>query len=173
MPLKDFTHLERLSAADMNRYFMQQAHVIKGSDESLASSTTLQNDNELLLPVAAGTSYWVQGFIIYSALAAADLKISFAGPAGSTFDYVSDAVGSGATAGVSTVSRSLQSLGSAPAPGGIGSGLGNALAFLPKGVMTVGGTAGNLQLQWAQLAASATATVVHARSVLIIRRLTD
>jgi hypothetical protein len=173
MPLKDFTHLERLSAADMNRYFMQQAHVIKGSDESVASSTTLQNDNELFLSVAAGTSYWVQGLIIYSAATAADLKISFSGPSGSTFSYVSDAIGSTATAGVSTVSRSLQSLGSTPSPGGIGAGLASAAAFLPKGVLQVGANSGNLQLQWAQLASSATATIVHARSVLIIRRLTD
>jgi hypothetical protein len=171
MPLKDFTHLERLSAADMNRYFMQQAHVIKGSDESVTSSTTLQDDNELFLSVSAGANYWVQGFIIYSADAAGDLKISFSGPTGSTFSYVSDAIGSTATSSVSTVSRSLQSLGSTPSPGGVGSGTN--VVFMPKGVLQVGGTAGTLRLQWAQLASSAVATTVRARSLLIIRRLTD
>lgn len=170
MPFKDFTDLEPLSAADLNRYFMQQAHVIKAADESVTNSTTLQNDDHLLLAVAANTNYWVQGFIIYSADAAADLKINFNGPAGSTFNYVSDAIASAATAGVSAVSRSLQGLGSNPSPGGIGSG--SNLVFMPKGVLAVGSTAGNLQMQWAQLATSGVATTVRARSLLIIRRLT-
>jgi hypothetical protein len=171
MPIRLFVDGERPSGADMNLYFMQQVHALKTADESVASSTTMQDDDHLFVPVAANTAYWVTAVIHYAASTAADLKIGWSAPTGSTLDWVSDGFGStSAAAGVDAASRSHQMLGSTPAPGGNGTGL--TLACIPRGVLVVGGTAGTFRFRWAQLASDAAATVVKAESILILRRLT-
>ena len=172
MPIKNFSLLESPPASDFNRYFLQQVFVRKPSDESLASNMVVQDDNDLFFTPLLNTNYWITMFIIYDADAAADLKLSWSVPTGSTFDYVSDALGSGASLGVFDVSRTYQfaPAGGTPSPGGIGSG-SNVMALV-KGVFQNGPNAGNFQLRWAQLASSAVATRVRARSCLIARRLT-
>lgn len=173
MPIKDFVALESPPASDFNRYFMQQEFVQKPSDESLSSSTTSQDDDHLFFTPILNTDYWITMFVIYDADAAGDLKISWSVPTGSTFDYVSDAIGSGATtSGVFDVSRSWQvaPAGGTPTPGGVGSGTN--VTVLIKGLFRMGSTAGTFRFRWAQGTSSAVATRVRARSVLIARRLT-
>jgi hypothetical protein len=175
MPIKDWSDGERPPASDLNRYPLQQLHIIKPSDQA-SSTTTLADDNHLFAAVAAGTDYWVQLMLIYEAHADNDLKITFSGPSGATFDWMSDSVGSGATSTNGsdwTISRSLQGLGAQPAPAGIGTtGLTRMLA-LPRGVLHVGETSGTFRLRWARLAnTQGVATTVYAGSLLRIRRLT-
>src|SRR3954470_12639098 len=122
MPIKDFVAGESPLASDFNRYFMQQIYVQKAFDESVASSTTSHDDTELFFTPILNTDYWITMFIIYDADAAGDLKISWSVPTGSTFDYVSDAIGSAATTtSVFDVSRSHQfaPAGGTPTAGGI------------------------------------------------------
>lgn len=173
VPIKDFAFLESPPASDFNRYFMQQEFVQKPSDESVVNSTTNQDDDHLLFTPRLNTDYWITMFLIYDALAAADLKISWTVPTGSTWDYVSDAIGSAATtSSVFDVSRSYQfaPAGGTPTPGGVGSG-SNVMALI-KGLFQNGPNVGNFALRWAQGTASATATRVRARSCLVARRLT-
>lgn len=177
MPIKDWTAGERPSASDLNRYFMQQAHAIKSSDETVTSTTTLQDDDHLFLSVQAGTDYWVQAILIYNASAAADIKISFTGPSGATFDWVSDSLGSSIAAGsgaVDIISRSLQALGSTPAPGGAEQPAGTRVdaVSVPKGILRIGANSGTLRLRWAQLASGSPGTILRAQSTLMMRRLT-
>ncbi len=173
MPIKDFSFLESPPASDFNRYFMQQEFVRKTADESVTSSTTIQDDDHLFFTPILNTNYWITMFVIYEADAAYDLKISWSVPTGSTFDYVSDAIGSGATtSAVFDVSRSAQiaPAGGTPSPGGIGAG--KWATFLVRGVFKMGPNAGLFRFRWAQLASGAVPTIVHANSCLIARRLT-
>jgi len=170
MPIRDFADGETISAADFNRYFMQQHVVVKPVTESVANSTTTQDDDHLSVPVVAGTDYWVVALILYDGNSAADLKISWSAPSGSTFDYVSDALGSGTTGSVGQVSRTHQQLGNTPSPGAVGAG--SPVASLAKGILRVGQNSGTFRFRWAQLTANATPTRVLARSTLTLRRLT-
>lgn len=173
MPIRDFIPGERPSAADFDRYFMQQIHVVKPSDESRNTTTTLTADTHLFVPVLANTDYWVWCLIFYTGPSTnGDLKIKFTGPSGVSFDWISDAIGSAATSTISTVSRNAQSIaaGGTPSAGTITGSNGTCLV---KGLLRVGSTAGNLTLTWAQLASSATDVTVFANSILIARRLTS
>lgn len=171
MPIRLFAPGEHPSAGDFNRYFLQQHSVIKASDESVTSSTTLQSDDHLFAPVFANTYYWVWCVIFYTGsglTTEGDMKINWNAPSGSTFNWVSDGLGSGATSSVSTLSRNAQGLGNSPAPGTVGS---DTVAPI-KGLLLTGGNAGTLQLTWAQNVSSTTATTVYANSTLLVRRLT-
>jgi hypothetical protein len=176
MPFTTFTAFNGPDAADLNRYPVQIASAIKTVDETVTSSTTLQDDNELFVDVLANTTYWVSALIIYAAATDRDLKCSFSGPSGSSMNWVSDAFASSISAGnlVNEVSRTLQSLGSTPSPGGNGTNpsVGNNLFFVPRGIFITGANAGTLTFQWAQLASGTPGTIVRADSVLLVRRLT-
>jgi len=172
MPIRIFNPLERPSASDFNRYFMQQHSRVKSSDESVISSTTLQDDNHLFAPVDANTDYWVWCLIFYTGAAEpvdGDCKLNWDAPSGATFDWLSDSLGSATTGPVNIVSRNKQDIGSSPSAGTTG---GNTAAPI-KGLLRVGGTAGTLQLTWAQLASTATPTTIYAGSTLLVRRLTS
>lgn len=171
MPIRIFAPGERPSAADLNRYFLQQHAAIKSANESVTSSITLQNDDHLFAPVTANTDYWVWCVIFYAGPTTnGDLQLKWSAPSGATFDWISDGIGSAATSSVTTLSRNAQGLANTPAPGTI---TGTDICALVKGILRIGGTAGTLQLQWAQLASSATAVTVYADSTLIVRRLTS
>jgi hypothetical protein len=170
---KIFAFEEVLDAADMTTYFVQQQVVIKIVDESVTSSTTLQDDNELQFAVDANTRYSVEFFLIYNTLAAADLKAQYTVPSGASLTWVSDGIASGTTVTVDTVSRTAQFIGSTPpAHGGVEvSGAPVDMIAFHKGLLTIGATAGTLKLQWAQQASSATATYIRANSTLILTRI--
>jgi hypothetical protein len=157
-------------ADDLNRFLIQQAFALKPADESIASSTTLQNDDDLRLAVQADVTYWVQAHLIYEASTTSDLQLGWLFPTGSTFTWVSDALGTGATGSTDIVSRTRQAGSGGSAPGGVGAG--TPVVAVPKGVLQVGPSAGFLRLRWAQQVSSGTATVVKAGSLLTIRRLT-
>ncbi|MDH2429309.1 hypothetical protein [Sphaerisporangium sp. TRM90804] len=172
MPIKDFTDGERPPASDLNRYPLQQVHIIKTADETY-NSTVMQDDNHLFLDVVAGTEYWVQAFLIYEADEREDFKIGFVGPSGSTFDWMSDSLISSGVTSSGPVSRSLQAFGNTPSPGGVGQGTFTRCVAMPRGVLRVGLTSGVFRLQWAKLSGSfGIATTVYAGSLIRVRRLT-
>ena len=135
-----------------NPIAMRDRAAYKAANESVASSTTLQNDDNLKFSVAANDIWTFELFLIVSGDAAGDIKIAFTAPTGATInwgaigqtiaDAFSDAVvsGSGTTAsfGVGAASRTI----------------------LIRGTVVVSTTAGTIQLQWAQDTSSVTATVV-------------
>jgi hypothetical protein len=63
------------------------------------------------------------------------------------------------------------STGAGEGVGAVGTGAGNRVVARATGILQVAGTAGTLQLQWAQLASSATATTVLANSWMALRRI--
>lgn len=176
MPFKNFIDGSELDDTDLNRYWLQQAHVIKGSDESVTSSITLQNDDELVLPLLANTDYWLEAFILYGANATADFKLYFTVPSGTVYDLLHNGLRTGHASadGIDAVSRArFTQASSGGTPGGINATTNADIAICPvEGRVIVGGTSGNITLQWCQAVSNATATVVKAGSCMIIQRLT-
>jgi hypothetical protein len=173
MPFKQFADDEVLYAADVMRYWVQQVHALKTADETVTSSTTAQNDDHLVVPLLASSRYWIEFFIIYDAVQAADIKIQWSVPAGSTLRWTHGGLGTGVTSTIGEVSRFFRSQSDIGTVGGPAVGGGTNAIIPGEGWIDVAGTPGNLQLQWAQNVANATGTVVRANSLLIAQRLTD
>lgn len=178
MPIKEFVPLESPPASDFNRYFMQQEFIRKTANESVASSTTVQDDDHLFFTPLLNTDYWITMYVIYHGpgpdpgVTGGDLKISWSVPTGSTFDYVSDAITSGATSGVFGVSRSHQFAPAGGTPGAGTLGVGSPAVALIKGIFRMGSTPGTFRFRWAQITSHGTAVTVRENSCLIARRLT-
>lgn len=182
MPFKNFVDGSRLDDVDVNRYWLQQAYVSKTVDESVTSSITLQDDDELVLPLLANTDYWFECFILYGASVTSDLRLLFTIPSGTVYDLVHNGIRSGhvttdplpVQAGIDTVSRAqFTQASSGGVPGGINATGNTNVAVCPvEGRVIVGNTAGSIRLQWAQNTSSATATIVKASSIMILQRLT-
>lgn len=134
--------------------------VLKTADETVNNSSVLQNDDHLLLAMAANEA-WVIDIILYylSVSATPDIKCDAAIPNGASGAYVAwgldyanavytaaTAIGTtcafGATAGVLRVARITY-------------------------VVVNGATAGNFQFQWAQRTATAEDTTMKTNSCLI------
>lgn len=176
LPFRNFVDGSHLYAFDLNTYWLQQVHVIKQSDESVVSSTTLQDDNELSLPLLANTDYWLEGFIMYGANQSADIRIMFSVPSGAVFDICHNGLRLGHVGGngVDNLSRSrITQLSSGGTIGGIHATANTSLGVIPlEGRVIVGNTPGDLVFRWAQNTSNATATVVKADSLLVMQRLT-
>jgi predicted transporter len=142
------------------------AAVRKSANETVTSSTALQDDNELLF--AAGTSEtWVyQVSFIYTTGSSGtpDIRVGMNGPAGSTCVYqASDIAHAGnASAGVTACNTSISLATTATGTKG---------GWL-SGSVTTAGTSGNIAFRWAQNTSSGTSTVVSAGSSLTAFKLT-
>lgn len=120
----------------------------KTADETVTSSATLQDDNELFVTVAANMTYIVTGYLYVSSTSATpDFKAAYTGPASATFTNslwgqtttASSTIGS-IDVGVSTAIGSAHGRGTFNGP----------VTLTIFGLLTVAGTAGTFRLQWAQ-----------------------
>jgi hypothetical protein len=146
--------------------------VRKTATESVTSSTTLQDDDDLVLAVEADSVYLLDALLFYDGGTAGDFKLAFTYPTGATIDYVHTGPPTTASGGTgNTVDNRLivetDTLGLGAA------GAGTTLGVHITGVLVVDSTAGSLQLQWAQFASSGTATRVFAPSYLYLRKVED
>ena len=146
-----------------NEESMMHLIVRKPSDEPVTSSTVLQNDDHLLLPVAANEIWHFRFVIVYDGATAGDIKIAFTFPTGGDLRLSSVLIGT-----ADTFTFGLWSSTTSPSPAYSSSAQGTGIYMtLPlEGVFVNGANAGNLQLQWAQNASSGTATTVKANSTL-------
>jgi hypothetical protein len=120
----------------------------KPTDQSLASSTTLQDDNALSLTLTANGIY---RFLCWLYITGTTAKVSFAFSGSAQWSTVN---GGGVVTSSGSVSGSY-------AAGG----------WLLAGTITAASGGDTLQLEWAQNSSSATATVVKAGSILTMQRL--
>jgi len=133
--------------------------VLKASDEVVNNSTTLQNDDELFIPVGIDEIWAV--FLqlrLITPSASPNHKIAFVVPNNGVFSWIPfKPAGQGAVA-LTTGSQPITT-GAAEVHGPI------------WGIYIGGDTAGNLQLQWAQNAAAVEDTKILANSYLRAHRL--
>lgn len=133
--------------------------VRKSADQSVTSSTTLVNDTHLKFAVAANETYIFQLWLYtYAADGTPDIKLTCAGPAGSTVLWSSSQVIFNAAAATTLTSVNTS---------GVSADLfvdANNRAIQLYGTIANGGTAGDLQFQWAQNTSSANSTTIKAGS---------
>jgi len=163
MAFKIFGVNEYLSSGDTNAYFAQQQIAIKSADESVTSSTTVQDDNHLFMTLNANTNYWVDGSLITDGAVGGDFKMQFVVPSG-TIRWLANGPVSAATATVTDVDRNYKVGSTTTVMGTIASGTNSVI--LLAGIVRVGASGGTFKIQWAQGTSSATATRVRANSIL-------
>lgn len=133
---------------------------IKGSDQTVNNSATLVNDNTLLIPVAANATYEFRLRLAYNSGATPGFKFTFTVPAGAAVRFNSLVMNGGG----------LKSFTHAPGDTPALDGGATDLPVTLWGEITVAGTPGTVQLQWAQVTANASNTIVRANSNLIARQ---
>ena len=153
-----------LAAADVNSWFVPLA-VVKGSDQSVTSSTVQVGDTALFLPLAASCTYLWRANIYYEGgtQGSSDIQWSFAVPSGSNCRYsgVYQDTGGNVVA-PNLVGTSTNHAGS--------NGAGNYRSLQFQGHIATSSTAANFSLNWAQNSSNGTATIVHAYSWLMAQR---
>lgn len=142
--------------------------IVKTTDESLVSSTTLQDDNELRFAIGANETWQFQILGFWSSASTTpDIKVALNGPASPTTlrahvqHYFAVASGPDSDGGLITSYGSAVSADVGTVPDTL---------FEIRGSVINGSTPGTFVLQWAQRASSATATVVKAGSYLVAHR---
>jgi hypothetical protein len=156
------------TAAQVNNWMVNTAFVYKTANEALTASTTLQDDNHLVLPVDASYTYIVDMVIVYDSPTAADLKWQLVGPAGATLNAWEGGL---TVAAVDTTNTRIDYTGLSTNNSNThaGIGVGNPVVILCHGVLVNSSTAGTLKLQWAQVAASGTTTVYTGSYLRLVR----
>ena len=127
---------------------------VKTVEECLASSTTMQNDDELLLAIGANEIWHFTCPILFDAHASPDIKFTFTGPSGSVISF----------APLGSISNDLA--------GGdewdvAGLGVDVQMMVTLGGVIKTAGTPGSLRLRWAQQVSHGTPVCVHPGSMLL------
>lgn len=132
--------------------------VRKTADETVNNSTVLQNDDELLMPMAANEKWLISLYIIMSGHAASDFKVTFTTPVAATGYYCM--AGQGHNIYAFAAPRTVNLAGT------------NTYYFDFTAVVINGVNAGNLQFQWCQNTAVAEDTKVLLNSVLLGHEIT-
>jgi len=131
----------------------------RSADSAAINSTTLANESALLLPVAASAAYLVEWWLRLDSPAASDFKYSWTGPASATFVWSS--LGALITTTVNDpaafpdVVRNTDGplIGTVIQHGTIA--VSTFQTIRGQGYLETSGTAGNLQMQVAQVVAGA------------------
>lgn len=147
---------------------MERIMVVKPSDTDRASTTTLTDDPDLTVPVVANGVYFVEFGILYGGPTAADFKTAWSTPAGSSGLKAvlgpGSASGDDANANNITGRFGVHGLTTAIVYNCSRNGTGSIQGALENAVITVGGSAGNVTLQWAQNSSNVTADRVAGKS---------
>lgn len=162
---------EFVDAADYNS--LRTFYALKSADESVTSSTALQNDDDLNADLTVGI-WLLEAHLFHTGAQAGDIQTAWTttgtitclsrgliGPSGSATDIT------GAAANIRIQLASL-TLTTGVRLGTDGTNNGYSVERLILDV----DVAGTLQLQWAQFASSGTATTLKAGSHLVWRLLT-
>ena len=156
-----------IGGADALTGFVPTTFVRKTADESVTSSTAVQDDDHLVLAVVANATYLFDLGLFYTGATAGDIQVGFTFPAGATILWSPNALRVAATATADTIKRNAATSGAAESGGAV---TGSTQASFPRGILRTAGTAGNLQVQWAQNASDGTATTLLTDSWLLLRR---
>lgn len=138
----------------------------KSVSESVTSSTTLQNDNDFVIALEAGKTYFIQLWLTVTGAAAGDIKTAWTttgtitsngrsifGPAATTTSVLDGNYDSSAWALSDATTFGLD---------------GTVGAVIKEELSVTCTVAGNLTLQWAQATSSATPTTCTSSSRIIV-----
>jgi hypothetical protein len=139
----------------------------KTADESVASSTTLQDDDALIFPIGADEIWIMDAYLVTDGVVGGDIKVHVNGPSGVAGIF--SVVGPGTTATTSedaTVNNQLSVVGGGTGLSAGTLGVGVSALVEVHAVIRNGATAGNVVIQWAQNSSDGTATRVLIDSYL-------
>lgn len=162
--------LSLLKATGLNGGLLDEQYQLKRADTTFAvSSTTMQNDPDLVFTVQPNADYSFYGQIAYAGAAGVQIKVGFTVPSG-TLRWTSFALDPSVTAsGVGAQDTALRS-GSTPTLGV--NGIGSKLSFHPVGTFNIGATGGQIHFQAAQATSSAAnGPIIGTGSFIILKRL--
>ena len=135
------------------------------------NSTVLFSDTVLFAALPTAGRFQFELVLFYDSSTTADLKVAFTIPAAAVIRWGGVGPSTTVSGGVGTAQFSVAiGSGTTITYGGSGVGTANTVALIAKGNVLMGGTAGNLQLQYAQQVADPTDTVVLAHSRLHVGR---
>lgn len=132
----------------------------KSADESVTSSTTLQDDNDFTFTLGANQTYEVTGLIKASCGGTGLLKAQFVAPSGST-EFINIFINRTATDDVSFMTSPTTAYNIATAAVSATTDV-----IMVNGKVKTSSTAGTFKLQWAQKTSNATATTFYTDSYL-------
>jgi len=166
VPVKSWNVGDVLSAADMNAWTVPLA-AIKPSDTQRNNTTSVTNDPDLQLSLAAGAVYLVEALVQYKGTTTgnSDIKFTINAPGGATGFWIDIREG---IVGFANVLSATNAFGVTDNAGTNGTANLEPL-FLKASVTTVG--AGTLAFAWAQNTSNATNTTVTAGSILSAQRI--
>lgn len=167
---------EVVTAATMNAHVRDNLNALNGfvrktADESVTSSTALQNDNELLYSIADTGTYLFDLYVFATsaANAAGDINIGFSFPTG-TLHFASTGADTGIASGNTSTGQwaALLSATSGVTTGGYGLSTSNLMIHV-HGILIATAT-GTLQFMWAQNSSNANASTVKAGSHMEVKQ---
>lgn len=145
------------------------ASAVKTADTPRISTTALAADPHLAIAVTPGT-YRLTAMLVYEGDAAADLKLGWTAPAGTTGAWWPGGPDSSMNAlAYATRWGASSDVGATNIPVGC-IGAGSVLACCPVGTVIVT-TAGTLTLAWAQQVSTAVNTILHAGSWMTLQKI--
>ena len=165
----DFTNGEVVNDVKLDSGMVD--FVRKTADESVTSSTTLQNDNHLSAAIGTTGTYKLDVFLLgtSAANAAGDLGVGFIFPTGTMY-----LAGLGPDVGLasSTVQTGQWGVNTAYTSGSLFQvfGLSTATVIIWIHGVLVATATGTLQLQWAQQASNANASTLKTGSHMVVRQ---
>lgn len=167
---------EVVTAALMNTHLRDNllslnGYVRKTADESVTSSTTLQNDDHLLYTIGAAGTYVfdVHLFAESAANAAGDIIVGFTFPTGTMHfsgNGAHNSLASGSTGDGEWIARLSATSGTTNIP----YGLSTTPTWIHIHGILIATATGTLQFQWAQLASNANASTVKSGSHLVVKQ---
>jgi hypothetical protein len=139
---------------------------VLGNDISTISSTTFADCPGLTVQLDAFAVYQVDGFIAYSTGTAPDIKFSFIGPPDTSGNYTFFGLTAAGTGGVGDIEAVRESNFGDDAPQPIAGVAAGSLVCMPAARIRTFRFGGALQVRFAQINSTASATTVHAGSWL-------
>lgn len=170
-PPRDWTDTELVTESIMDTHIRDQfkatPHLLaeKTADETVTSSTVLQDDDHLVLAVAANELWYIQAVISFADASAGvgHLKVAFTFPASTT----SSLSGMWFTTGGAAFIADFPTSGASEDL--FGATVRRTVVF--SGLVAVAGTAGNLRFQFAQVTSNASGVTVHRGSAFYGRKI--
>lgn len=152
------------TAQQVNQWFVNGPYARKTVFEDVTANTALQNDDELFVSVLANTVYEVRMVLFYDGDPGGDLKIQFTAPSGAVLPFAASGM---AVTAAGYGDDQVGAFDLTTATVGFGAiGVGTTCGLIVAGTLVTSGTAGTLQLQWAQRTAFATRTRIFQNSFL-------
>lgn len=169
MAVKIFNVGDVLTAADVNEWLMRR-YVSKSLLQTVTSSTTLTNDNDLFFTdFQANGVYLVEAYLIVVGVAAGDLIMDFTVPSGCNYHWSPVSLNIQATSD-SDIMRMPDTTTGSRSIAAIPSASGGPTVSLMRGLFTMGSTTGTVQLRFAQFVSAANATGFGAGSAMWAQR---